>query len=85
MGTNRGGTTTMSTLRNVAFYLAAILFVIFCLFPLYMMITTALKTDKDAFAWPPPWIFYPSLQSYYNALFLFGGGNVVRFAFNAFS
>jgi multiple sugar transport system permease protein len=69
--------------RNIALYLAACLFVGFSLFPFYMMITTALKTDQQAFAWPPLWIFRPTLQSYDNALFLFGGGNVVRFVLNS--
>jgi multiple sugar transport system permease protein len=69
--------------RAAILYLAACLFVGFCLFPLYMMVTTSLKTDQDAFAWPPLWRFQPTAQSYYNALFLFGGGNVGRFLFNS--
>jgi multiple sugar transport system permease protein len=76
MRASRGG-------RAAILYLAACLFVGFCLFPLYMMVTTSLKTDQDAFAWPPLWLFQPTAQSYYNALFLFGGGNVGRFLFNS--
>jgi multiple sugar transport system permease protein len=83
MRTNDSPATTRRSPFNIALYLAALLFVIFCLFPLYMMITTALKTDQEAFAWPPLWIFHPTLHSYYNALFLFGGGNVVRFVLNS--
>jgi multiple sugar transport system permease protein len=70
-------------LRHGAIYLAACVFVGFALFPLYMMITTSLKTDQETFAWPPLWLFTPSFKSYENALFLFGGGNVARFLFNS--
>ena len=59
--------------RNAGIYLAACLFVGFGLFPLYMMITTSVKTDQQAFAWPPVWLFEPTFRSYYNALFVFGG------------
>jgi multiple sugar transport system permease protein len=83
MDTNDTSPKLRLSARNIALYLAACLFVGFALFPLYMMITTALKTDQEAFAWPPVWIFHPTFQSYYNALFVFGGGNVVRFVSNS--
>jgi multiple sugar transport system permease protein len=70
-------------LRQFVLYVSACGFVGFGLFPLYMMITTSLKTDQDTFAWPPRFIFTPSVQAYDNALFLFGGGNVGRFLFNS--
>jgi ABC-type glycerol-3-phosphate transport system permease component len=63
-------------MRNAALYLAACLSVGFGLFPFYIMITTSLKTDQQAFAWPPVWIFEPTFHSYYNALFVFGGRSV---------
>ncbi|MBV9702630.1 MAG: carbohydrate ABC transporter permease, partial [Methylobacteriaceae bacterium] len=69
--------------RNLAIYLAACLFVGFGLFPLYMMITTSLKTDQQTFAWPPIWLFTPSFQSYYNALFVFGGRSADHYLFNS--
>jgi len=70
-------------MRNAAIYLAACLFVGFGLFPLYMMITTSLKTDQQAFAWPPVWLFEPTLHSYYNALFVFGGRSVDTYLINS--
>jgi multiple sugar transport system permease protein len=66
-----------------ALYLAACVFVGFGLFPLYMMITTSLKTDQQTFAWPPAWFFTPTLQSYRNALFVFGGRSVDQYLFNS--
>ena len=68
---------------HFALYLAACLFVGFGLFPLYMMITTSLKTDQQTFAWPPAWFFTPTLQSYRNALFVFGGRSVDQYLFNS--
>jgi multiple sugar transport system permease protein len=70
-------------LRNWAVYLAACAFVGFALFPLYMMITTSIKTDQQAFAWPPVWVFTPSFRSYYNALFVFGGRGVGHYLMNS--
>jgi multiple sugar transport system permease protein len=70
-------------MRNAAIYLAACLFVGFGLFPLYMMITTSLKTDQQAFAWPPVWLFEPTFKSYYNALFVFGGRSVDTYLINS--
>ena len=69
--------------RHFALYLAACLFVGFGLFPLYMMITTSLKTDQETFAWPPAWIFTPTSQSYRNALFVYGGRSVDQYLFNS--
>jgi multiple sugar transport system permease protein len=70
-------------MRNAALYLAACLFVGFGLFPLYMMITTSLKTDQQAFAWPPVWLFEPTFHSYYNALFVFGGRSADTYVINS--
>jgi multiple sugar transport system permease protein len=69
--------------RNWIVYLATCAFVGFALFPLYMMITTSIKTDQLAFAWPPVWIFTPSFKSYYNALFVFGGRGVGHYLMNS--
>lgn len=63
--------------------LAACLFVGFALFPIYMIVTTSLKTDQQAFAWPPIWLFRPTLHSYYNALFVYGGRSAGRYLFNS--
>jgi multiple sugar transport system permease protein len=38
-------------------------------FPFYWMVTTSLKTQADALAYPPKWIFNPTLHHYTAALF----------------
>jgi multiple sugar transport system permease protein len=73
----------LARVRNAALYLAAFGFVGFVLFPLYMMITTSLKTDQETFAWPPVWVFVPTFKSYYNALFVFGGRSVDHYLLNS--
>ena len=45
--------------------------------------TTALKTETAIFAWPPVWNFKPTLQSFYNALFVFGGRSAVSYLINS--
>ena len=70
---------TVATAR----YVVATIFVAACLFPFYIMLTTALKRDSDIFAWPPVWRFHPSLQNFYDALFVFGGQGVLTFAVNS--
>ena len=64
-------------------YLIAATFTGFCLFPFYVIVTTALKTDTAIFAWPPVWSFQPTLQSFYNALFVFGGRSAVSYLINS--
>ena len=74
---------TAIKLRAWLLYFAAALFVGFALFPLYMMFTTSIKTDQETFAWPPVWVFTPTFNSYYNALFLFGGRSVDHYLLNS--
>jgi multiple sugar transport system permease protein len=64
-------------------YLIAAAFVGFCLFPFYIIVTTALKDEKDVFAWPPVWIFRPTLGNFYEALFVFGGQGAMTFLLNS--
>jgi ABC-type glycerol-3-phosphate transport system permease component len=64
-------------------YLVAAIFIGFCLFPFYVIVTTALKTETAIFAWPPVWNFQPTLQSFYNALFVFGGRSAVSYLINS--
>jgi multiple sugar transport system permease protein len=64
-------------------YLVAATFAGFCLFPFYVVVTTALKTETAIFAWPPVWIFKPTLQSFYNALFVFGGRSAASYLINS--
>lgn len=74
---------SMPSMRAVLAIGAACLVVGVSLFPLYIMITTALKTESEIFAWPPVWFFEPTTTSFYNAFFLFGGQNVLVFLFNS--
>ena len=61
------------SLTDYVRYVAASVFVGFCLFPFYIILTTSLKSESDIFAWPPKWLFTPTFDNYYNALFVFGG------------
>jgi multiple sugar transport system permease protein len=64
-------------------YLVAVLFVGFCLFPFYIVVTTALKNERDVFAWPPIWLFKPTFANFYDALFVFGGQGAMSFIANS--
>ena len=64
-------------------YLVAAGFAGVCLFPLYIVVTTALKDDRDVFAWPPAWSFHPTLKNFYDALFVFGGQGAITFVANS--
>ena len=64
-----------------ALYLVAAVFVGFCLLPIYVMITTALKNQHDVFAAPPVFLFEPTLVSIKSALF--GGNSVVPYLVNS--
>jgi multiple sugar transport system permease protein len=75
--------TSIPRLRDISLYLGACLFVGFAMFPLYMMVTTSFKTDQQTFEWPPIWLFRPTLHSYYNALYVFGGRSIGRYLFNS--
>jgi multiple sugar transport system permease protein len=70
-------------LRHYLCYLIAAAFTGFALFPLYIIVTTALKRETDIFAWPPVWLFEPTWQNFYNALFVFGGRGVLSFLLNS--
>jgi multiple sugar transport system permease protein len=64
-------------------YLIAAIFTGFCLFPFYVIVATALKTETAIFAWPPVWNFKPTFQSFYNALFVFGGRGAISYLINS--
>ena len=68
---------------NAILLLVACAFVGFSLMPLYIILTTALKTESAIFSWPPSWRFVPTLENFYNAFFVFGGRNVAQFIFNS--
>jgi len=50
--------------RKVIFYLVLALILFVTLFPLYWVVTTSLKTLRDAFAMPPVWLFSPTFENY---------------------
>lgn len=68
---------------HVLRHLVAALFTGFCLFPFYIILTTSLKHEDDIFAWPPRWLFSPTLENYYDALFVFGGQGIGHFLLNS--
>lgn len=51
---------------------AAVLVMIclFCVFPFYWMVTTSLKTQVVALQSPPAWLFTPTLDNYWQVLFV---------------
>ena len=69
------------TPKHLLVYLAAVTFVGFCLLPFYMMITTALKSQSDIFAWPPVFFFEPTLDSIRSAFF--GGRSIIPYLVNS--
>lgn len=66
-------------IRATTFYATLGLILSVTLFPLYWVVSTSLKTVRDAFAMPPVWIFTPTLNNYaevlHNPAFLRGFGN----------
>ncbi len=50
------------------------------LFPIFIMITTSLKTRTQTFSMPPVWIFKPTLQHYKEVLF---SGNFLKYLVNS--
>jgi len=57
--------------RRATIWHAFALLVVFLssVFPFYWMVTTSLKTQADALAYPPLWRFSPTLEHYGDALF----------------
>jgi len=49
--------------------LLLLLIIVFCIFPFYWMVTTSLKTQLEALASPPTWIFEPTFSNYTKVLF----------------
>ncbi|CAN7399664.1 carbohydrate ABC transporter permease [Trinickia sp. LjRoot230] len=71
-----GGTTLRSRRARVARQRATLahclgLLIVFVssVFPFYWMVTTSLKSQADALAYPPRWLFTPTLSHYIDALF----------------
>ena len=60
----------MYSSRSLVPQLIVLAFIILlCVFPFYWMVTTSLKTQIIALESPPVWIFKPTLDNYYQALF----------------
>ena len=70
-------------LGDYARYLIAAIFVGFCLFPFYMILSTSLKRESDIFSFPPAWSFSPTFENFHAALFVFGGTGVLSFLINS--
>ena len=51
-----------------------------CLFPVYEMVSTSLKSQVEAFSIPPKWFFKPVLRNYTAVL---GGNDFLRYFFNS--
>lgn len=47
-----------------------VLICLFCVFPFYWMVTTSLKTQVVALQSPPAWLFSPTLDNYWQVLFV---------------
>ena len=69
--------------RNFVIYLVVCSFVGFGLFPLYVILVTALKEPADTFAWPPAWLFTPTLESFEKSFVRSGARSVLSFIFNS--
>ena len=69
-------------LKQVALGAALILTLIVGLFPLYWILVTSLKTRLDAFAYPPVWVFTPTLESY-RETFVVSQSPMTRFLLNS--
>jgi multiple sugar transport system permease protein len=78
----REGSTAERTFLVVA-YLAATAWAIVSLFPLYWMISTALKPPTSIMSLPPQWI--PESLSLNNFREAFAGSPVMRWTFNSFA
>ncbi len=82
LDTKSRGSAALS-ITDYARYLGAAIFVGFCLFPFYMVLSTSVKKESDIFSWPPAWLFDPTFDNYHAALFVFGGSGVLPFLINS--
>ncbi len=58
------GMRAKKTVFTVLRYIAIIIGALICLFPIYIMVTTSLKNEVEAFSIPPTFIFKPILDNY---------------------
>lgn len=50
--------------KMILVYMLALLATAFFAFPIFWMVTASLKSDQSITAYPPVWVFAPSLQNY---------------------
>jgi len=50
-------------------YIVIIILSVTSLFPVFVLVTTSLKTQTQAFSIPPVWLFIPTLENYLDVLF----------------
>ncbi|MGQ9615587.1 MAG: carbohydrate ABC transporter permease [Spirochaetota bacterium] len=63
--------------RTVGWILFSV-FLLWTIFPIYWMLSSALKIEVSMFTIPPTWIFRPSLQNFRNLQQAFGIGKYVK-------
>jgi multiple sugar transport system permease protein len=56
-------------IQEAPFYLIAYLFFIVFMFPYFYMILSSFKTSQQLMAYPPSWIFQPTLENYMKVIF----------------
>lgn len=67
-------------LQNILFYVAVVVISLIVLFPFLWMLSSSFKTQADIIAWPPKFIFPPTLQNYQK---VFGEQDFVKYFFNS--
>ena len=67
-------------LGDIAFYLAIIFISLVVLFPFLWMLSSSFKTQADIIAWPPKFIFSPTLQNYQK---VFGEQDFLKYFLNS--
>jgi multiple sugar transport system permease protein len=60
---------TRKIIQEAPFYLIAYLFFIVFMFPYFYMILSSFKTSQQLMAYPPSWIFEPTLENYVKVIF----------------
>jgi multiple sugar transport system permease protein len=68
------------TVRAVSFWTLLALMLVFLLFPFVWMVLGSFKTQVDFMAYPPRWVFAPTLSNYET---VFVRGDFLRFALNS--
>lgn len=73
--------------KRIMFFFAVTMILIVTLYPLYWVVSTSLKSVRDAFAMPPVWIFQPTFDNYdkvlHSATFLRGFANSMIISLSA--